>query len=94
MRDKNPQFGVKRKMFNKALRGQMTGGLGNIFGLVLVIIFVVNLVIPTVINANTTGMASNDVTLFKTIVTIVVVGLIAYAARALGLVKIARLMKR
>lgn len=79
---------------NNKFRGQVSGGLGNIFGLVLIIIFVVNLVIPTVLNANTTGMQANDVTLFKTITTIVVVGLIAYAARALGLIQIRRFLRK
>lgn len=79
---------------NNKFRGQVGGGLGSIFALVLVIIFVVNLVIPTVLNANTTGMQSSDVTLFKTITTIVVVGLIAFAARSLGLIQIKRFFKR
>lgn len=70
------------------LRGQT--GFGNVFSFVLLIIFTVGLVIPTIVNANISGLSASDQTLFKSVLTIVVVGLIAYAARSFGLIEIRR----
>jgi hypothetical protein len=82
---------------SKGLRGQLgSGGFTNIFALVLTIIFTVNLVIPTIVNANISGLSSSDQTVFKSIATIVVVGVIAFAARSFGLIssKIKRFSNR
>jgi hypothetical protein len=60
---------------------------GNMMYFVVIFILTMSVVIPQVLNANLTGLSSNDQNLVKTIATIVVVGLLVTAARMFGLLE-------
>jgi len=61
------------------------GVIGALIGLVIGVIFVVNVVVPTLKNANTTGWTSTETSVFNNIPLLSIVGLLVLAVGAFGL---------
>jgi len=61
------------------------GVIGALIGLVIGVIFVVNVVVPTLKNANTTGWSTTETSVFDNISLLSIVGLLVLAVGAFGL---------
>jgi len=61
------------------------GVIGALIGLVIGVIFVVNVVVPTLKNANTTGWSTTETSVYNNISLLSIVGLLVLAVGAFGL---------
>jgi len=61
------------------------GVIGALIGLVIGVIFVVNVVVPTLKNANTTGWSTTETSVYGNISLLSIVGLLVLAVGAFGL---------
>jgi hypothetical protein len=61
------------------------GVIGALIGLVIGVIFVVNVVVPTLKNANTSGWSTTETSVYGNISLLSIVGLLVLAVGAFGL---------